>query len=51
MLEIIAPPKEAQKYSQLKERLARECPKNIDGYIKGKDNFINSIDEKAKDWR
>ncbi|MFX1496320.1 MAG: GrpB family protein [Promethearchaeota archaeon] len=46
-----AHPKEAQKYSKLKERLAREYSENIDGYLKGKDNFIKKIDKKAKDWR
>lgn len=46
-----AHPKEAQKYSKLKESLAREYSENIDGYLKGKDNFIKKNDKKAKDWR
>jgi len=48
---MIAHPKEAQKYSRLKESLAREYPENINGYIDGKDTFIKNIDKKAKDWR
>jgi len=48
---MIAHPKDAQKYSQLKQRLAREYPANIDGYIEGKDTFIKSIDKKAKTWK
>ena len=48
---MIAHPKEAQEYSQLKERLAREFPENIDGYIEGKDAFIKNIDKKAKIWK
>ena len=48
---MIAHPKEAQEYSQLKERLAREFPENIDGYIEGKDAFIKNIDKIAKIWK
>jgi GrpB-like predicted nucleotidyltransferase (UPF0157 family) len=48
---MIAHPKEAQEYSQLKEHLAREYPEDIDGYIEGKDAFIKSIDKKAKTWK
>ena len=48
---MIAHPKEAQEYSLLKERLAREFPENIDGYIEGKDAFIKNIDKIAKIWK
>ena len=48
---MIAHPKEAQKYSQLKESLAQEYPENVKSYIDGKDAFIKKIDEKAKDWK
>lgn len=48
---MVAHPKEAQKYSHLKKNLAREYPKNIDGYIDGKDAYIRSIDKKAKYWK
>jgi len=45
---MIAHPKKAQKYSRLKEDLAKKYPENIDGYLNGKNNFINNIDKKAK---
>jgi GrpB-like predicted nucleotidyltransferase (UPF0157 family) len=48
---MIAHPKDAQKYSELKRRLAREYPTNIDGYIDGKDGFIKEMDKKAEQWR
>ena len=48
---MIAHLKDAQEYSQLKERLAREYPENMDSYIDGKDAFIKKIDKKAKAWK
>jgi GrpB-like predicted nucleotidyltransferase (UPF0157 family) len=48
---MIAHPKEAKKYSQLKESLAQEYPENINGYIDGKDKCVKKIDKKAKDFR
>lgn len=48
---MIAHPEDAQRYSELKRRLAKEYPTNIDGYIDGKDGFIKEIDEKASQWR
>jgi GrpB-like predicted nucleotidyltransferase (UPF0157 family) len=48
---MIAHPKDAQEYSQLKERLAREHPENIDGYIDGKAAFIKKLDKMAKAWK
>jgi GrpB-like predicted nucleotidyltransferase (UPF0157 family) len=48
---MIAHPEDAQKYSELKRRLAREYPTNIDGYIDGKDGFIKEMDKKAEQWR
>jgi GrpB-like predicted nucleotidyltransferase (UPF0157 family) len=44
---MIAHPEDAQRYSELKQRLAREYPTNIDGYMDGKDGFIREIDKKA----
>ncbi len=44
-------PQEAQRYSELKRRLAREYPTNIDGYMDGKDEFIREIDKKAAQWQ
>ncbi|MGE7907314.1 GrpB family protein [Peribacillus sp. NPDC094092] len=45
-----AHPEEAQKYSKLKQRLAAECPDDINGYVNGKNDFIKKVDEKAKHW-
>ena len=46
-----AHPKEAQAYGQLKERLARAFPEDIEGYMSGKDGFIKEMDRKARAWR
>jgi GrpB-like predicted nucleotidyltransferase (UPF0157 family) len=43
-------PAEADKYSDLKRRLATEFSTNMDEYIAGKNDFIKNIDEKAKAW-
>jgi len=48
---LIAHPAEAQKYSDLKRKLARENPQNMDAYIDGKDDFIKETDTKAAHWR
>lgn len=48
---MIAHPEDAQRYSELKCRLAREYPMNIDRYIDGKDGFIKEMDKKAVQWR
>ncbi|NEQ43101.1 MAG: GrpB family protein [Leptolyngbya sp. SIOISBB] len=48
---MISHPEDAQKYSELKRKLAREYPMNIDGYMDGKDSFIQEIDMKAAQWR
>jgi GrpB-like predicted nucleotidyltransferase (UPF0157 family) len=48
---MIAHPEDAQRYSELKRKLAREHPKNIDGYMDGKSSFIEVIDKKAAQWR
>ncbi len=47
---MIAHPQEAHRYSELKRRLAREHPTNIDGYMDGKDGFISEMDLKAAQW-
>ena len=47
---MIAHPEDAQSYSKLKQRLAREYPTNIDGYMDGKDGFVKEIDNKAAQW-
>ena len=48
---MIAHPGDAQKYGELKKRLAEEHPQSIDGYMDGKDGFIKEIDQKAARWR
>lgn len=45
-----AHPEEAQKYSELKRKLAAEHSQNMDGYINGKDDFIKEIDRRAAQW-
>jgi GrpB-like predicted nucleotidyltransferase (UPF0157 family) len=44
-------PEEAQQYSDLKQRLAKQFPDDIEGYMDGKDEFIKAIDQKAAVWQ
>lgn len=48
---MIAHPKDAQQYSQLKRQLASQYPADIERYIEGKDEFIQEIDRKAAQGR
>lgn len=48
---MIAHPADAQAYSELKRKLAAEHPRNIDGYMDGKDGFIQEMDRRAAEWR
>jgi GrpB-like predicted nucleotidyltransferase (UPF0157 family) len=48
---MIAHPDDAQRYSELKRRLAEEHPQSMDGYMDGKDGFIKEIDRRAARWR
>lgn len=48
---MIAHPEDAQRYSELKRKLAQEHPQSIDGYMDGKDGFIKEMDQKAAEWR
>ena len=48
---MIAHPSDAQRYSELKRRLAREHPQSPDGYMDGKDGFIKEMDRRAAQWR
>jgi GrpB-like predicted nucleotidyltransferase (UPF0157 family) len=48
---IIAHPEDAQRYSELKRKLADEHPQSIDGYMDGKDGFIKEMDRRAAHWR
>jgi len=46
-----AHPDEAQAYSRLKEELARKFPEDAEGYMDGKEGFIQEIEKKAKIWK
>jgi len=48
---MIAHPVDAQRYSELKRKLAEKHPQSMDGYMDGKDGFIKEIDRKAAQWR
>ncbi len=48
---MIAHPVDAQRYSELKRKLAEEHPQNIDRYMDGKDGFIKEMDRRAAQWR
>ena len=48
---MIAHPSEAQMYSDLKRRLAREYPNDIEAYMEGKDAYIKEHEAKAIAWR
>ncbi len=48
---MIAHPEDAQRYSELKQELAKEYSYNIDGYMDGKDEFIKEMHRKAAAWR
>jgi len=45
---MIAHPKEAKEYGELKNKLAIKFRDDAEGYCVGKNEFIKSIDEKAK---
>ncbi|HEX8503293.1 MAG TPA: GrpB family protein [Pyrinomonadaceae bacterium] len=48
---MLAHPEEAQRYSELKRRLASEHPQSPDGYMDGKDGFIKEMERRAARWR
>ena len=48
---MVAHPLDAQRYSELKRKLAEEHPQSMDGYMDGKDGFIKEIDRRAAQWR
>ncbi|MDQ3685445.1 MAG: GrpB family protein [Acidobacteriota bacterium] len=48
---MIAHPDDAQRYSELKRKLADEHPQSMDGYMDGKDAFIKEMDRRAAQWR
>ena len=43
-------PDAARDYAQLKYRLARRFPRDIDGYCDGKDAFVKALERAALDW-
>ena len=45
---MMAHPVEAKQYSDLKRKLAKQFPEDIESYMDGKDEFIKDIDRKAK---
>ncbi|AOW98075.1 hypothetical protein BJP34_00280 [Moorena producens PAL-8-15-08-1] len=48
---MIAHPKDAHKYGELKRELAKKYPDNIEAYMDGKDGFIKEMERKAAEWR
>jgi GrpB-like predicted nucleotidyltransferase (UPF0157 family) len=48
---MIAHPEEAQRYSELKRKLAEKHSQSMDEYMDGKDEFIKEMDLKATQWR
>jgi GrpB-like predicted nucleotidyltransferase (UPF0157 family) len=48
---MIAHPGDAQRYSELKRKLAEEYPQSMDGYMDGKDGFIKEMDRRATQWQ
>jgi GrpB-like predicted nucleotidyltransferase (UPF0157 family) len=48
---MIAHPSDAQRYSELKRKLAEEHPQSPDGYMDGKDGFIKEMERRAARWR
>ncbi len=41
---------EARQYGELKTKLALQFPYDIDGYCKGKENFVQELESKAILW-
>jgi GrpB-like predicted nucleotidyltransferase (UPF0157 family) len=48
---MIAHPEAAQQYSELKRKLAKQYPQDIEGYMDGKDEFVKRMEKKALEWR
>lgn len=48
---MLAHPAEAQRYGELKVRLAEEHPHSFDAYMDRKDGFIKEADARAARWR
>ncbi|SKB02502.1 GrpB domain, predicted nucleotidyltransferase, UPF0157 family [Sporosarcina newyorkensis] len=41
----------AEEYGDIKERLARQFPKDIEGYSDGKNNFVQNLERMALEWK
>ncbi|MBS4196722.1 GrpB family protein [Bacillus sp. FJAT-49870] len=41
---------EATAYGKLKEQLAKEFPKDIEGYSIGKEEFVRGLEQRALEW-
>lgn len=48
---MIAHPAEAQAYARLKEDLAARFPEDAEGYVAGKDAFVQEREARASAWR
>jgi GrpB-like predicted nucleotidyltransferase (UPF0157 family) len=48
---MIAHPGDAQRYSELKRKLAEEHPLSFEEYMDGKDDLIKEMDRRAAQWR
>lgn len=44
-------PQDAERYSKLKQTLAKKYPQDIESYMDGKDKFIKKIESKALQWQ
>jgi GrpB-like predicted nucleotidyltransferase (UPF0157 family) len=44
-------PESAQKYSELKQDLAKKFPNDIESYMDGKNGFIKNMEKHALAWR
>ncbi|MFC7783459.1 GrpB family protein [Rossellomorea sp. GCM10028870] len=41
---------EARQYGELKSRLAKKFPHDMEGYIQGKDQFVKDLEKMAVNW-
>lgn len=48
---MIAHPDVAQQYSELKRELAKQYPQDIEGYMDGKNEFVQMVEKKALEWQ
>lgn len=47
---MVVHPKDAREYAQLKMDLAKKFPLDIDGYIKGKESYVDDMEKRAIGW-